>query len=316
MPAPEMPVTPSRSAMRKHVTYIGLSKQTMLTLVELYTRFKDHAEIYGDGMLEAVLSAYGILVKLKYGCPVPSKFGNDVPLWKTATTCFLRIVMKCVAALLRLWEAVSNTWVEAIWRQIINGFRGGILADCSLVETFSLEEQEMEENFDLALISSLEIDLIPHLGGPHVLDYLIGQLAKILHQGSQLYKFPFHTPRSSSLGLEDWSNVGSSRNSREEFEKLDLESVRSTVTEEVVPREWFSYWYFDLLFLICSNVTNGAYQETSRRRVAALCLPSLLDRCKIAMVGYIADEALRGSPPFPRVHEDELLYVLRKLLDL
>lgn len=41
-------------------------------------------------------------------------------------------------------------------------------------------------------------------------------------------------------------------------------------------------------------------QETSRRRVAALCLPSLLDRCKTAMVGYIADEALRGNLPFPR----------------
>jgi len=128
----------------------------------------------------------------------------------------------------------------------------------SLAETFSLEEQETEENFDLALISSLEIDLVPHLGGPRVPDYLVGQLAKILHQGSQLYKFPFHTPRSSSPGLGDWSNVGSSRNSREEFEKLDLESVGSTATEEVVPRERFSYWCFDLLFLICSNVTSGA----------------------------------------------------------
>ncbi|KAF8550522.1 hypothetical protein OG21DRAFT_397414 [Imleria badia] len=36
----------------------------------------------------------------------------------------------------------------------------------------------------------------------------------------------------------------------------------------------------------------------------------------MAMVGYIADEALRGGLPFPRVREDELLYVLHKLLDL
>lgn len=170
------------------------------------------------------------------------------------------------------------------------------------------------------MISSLEIDLVPHLGGPRVPDYLVGQLAKILHQGSQLYKFPFHTPRSGSPGLGNWSNVGSSRSSREEFEKMDLESVGSTATGEVIPRERFSYWCFDLLFLICSNVTSGtcwfsifasmvrsllmtsrtADQEAARRRVAALCLPSLLDRCKTAMVGYIADEALRGSLPFPR----------------
>lgn len=133
----------------------------------------------------------------------------------------------------------------------------------SLAETFSLEEQETEENFDLALISSLEIDLVPHLGGPRVPDYLVGQLAKILHQGSQLYKF--HASRSGSP--------------REEFEKLDLESVGSTATGEVVPRERFSYWCFDLLFLICSNMTSGGcwfyllsysldhpWKQTKRRR--------------------------------------------------
>lgn len=50
------PETPAPTSTRKHVTYIGLSKKTMPTLVELYMRFKDHAEIYEDGTLEAVLS--------------------------------------------------------------------------------------------------------------------------------------------------------------------------------------------------------------------------------------------------------------------
>jgi hypothetical protein len=131
---------------------------------------------------------------------------------------------------------------------------------CSYIaENFDLENQEAEENFDLALISSLEIDLVPHLGGLRVPDYLIGQLSKVLHQGSQLFKFPFHTPRSGSPGLGEWNNVGSSRNSREDFEQLDLESVGSTATAEVAPRERFSYWCFDLLFLISSNMTSGAY---------------------------------------------------------
>lgn len=31
---------------------------------------------------------------------------------------------------------------------------------------------------------------------------------------------------------------------------------------------------------------------------------------------YVADESLRGNVPFPRVREEELLYVLRKLLEL
>ena len=80
-----------------------------------------------------------------------------------------------------------------------------------------------------------------------------------------------------------------------------------------------------------------ADQERSRRRLAALSMPSLLTRCRTTMVGYVADEALRGNLPFPRsdhcsfrahdecvdvpligyrAREDELLYVLRKLLEL
>jgi len=34
------------------------------------------------------------------------------------------------------------------------------------------------------------------------------------------------------------------------------------------------------------------------------------------LIGYVADEALRGNLPFPRAREDELLYVLRKLHEL
>ncbi|KAG9312399.1 guanine nucleotide exchange factor in Golgi transport N-terminal-domain-containing protein [Chiua virens] len=299
---PGSPATPGPASTRKQVTYIGLSKKTMPTLVEMYMRFKNHVEIYQDGTLEAVLSAYGIPIKLKYECPAPSKFGNDVPLWKTATTCFLRMVTECVTGLSRLGEVISDTRVEAIWRQIIEGFRGGILADCSLAETFSLEEQEVEENFDLALISSLEIDLIPHLGGSRPV--------------VQAYRST--ATRSGSPSRGEQSHAGSSRNSREEFEKVDLESVGSTAPGEVVPRERFSYWCFDLLFLICSNVTNGGSRGGE---AASGCVVLAI------VVGPMQDGLWWGISRMRRfvvvclsqgdlVREDELLYVLRKLLDL
>lgn len=41
-------------------------------------------------------------------------------------------------------------------------------------------------------------------------------------------------------------------------------------------------------------------QIPSRKRIAALSLPSLLERCRMTLVSYIADESLRGSLPFPR----------------
>ncbi|KAG1824868.1 uncharacterized protein BJ212DRAFT_1566454 [Suillus subaureus] len=326
--SPASPGTPIAVSSQKQVTYIALSKKVMPLIVELYMRFKDELEIYEDGTLEAVFSAYSIPIKLKYECPAPSKFGKDPPLWKTATTSFLRIVTDSVRRMAAFGDRISDTRVEGIWRQIIEVFRGGILADCTATEGFSLEDQEAEENFDLSLISSLEIDLVPHLGDTRVPDHLIAQLAKILHKGSQLYKssMDLSCPDSPST---DTTNVSNGSRESHDFEKVDL-NIGTTAPGVLVPRERFSFWCFDLLFLICSTVTSGSPislrvfseltilldQESSRKRIAALCLPTLLDRCKTTMVSYIADETLRGYMPFPRAREDELLYVLRKVLDL
>jgi hypothetical protein len=47
---------PKSQTSQKRITYIAISKKTMPMLVELFLKFKDKAEIYGDGTLEAVLS--------------------------------------------------------------------------------------------------------------------------------------------------------------------------------------------------------------------------------------------------------------------
>ncbi|CAK5277941.1 unnamed protein product [Mycena citricolor] len=294
------PPDPKSQTPPKRVTYIALTKRIMPLLVDLFLRFKEREEIYIDGTIEAVLSAYSIPIKLKYDCPPASKFGKDLPLWKTATSNFLRIVKECVDPIETLGPAISDEHLEAIWRQMLDVFKGGILADCSIAESFSLEIQEAEENFDLALIGALEIDVVPHLGSSRVPDALVGQLAKVLQHGSRLYESDPQSPTSSSS-----------------FEKVEFDADEEEGTAQpgtLVPRERFSYWCFDLLFLICSDTTKD--QEPSRRRLAALSLPALLSRCRRVLTSYVADEKLRGNLPFPRVREDELLYTLRKLLQL
>ena len=77
---------------RKRITYIALAKMCRPKLAELFLRFKDKDEVFVDGTVEAVLSAYAVPIKVKYECPPPSKFGKDPPLWKTATTCFLKVI--------------------------------------------------------------------------------------------------------------------------------------------------------------------------------------------------------------------------------
>ncbi|RDB21958.1 Protein MON2 [Hypsizygus marmoreus] len=297
----DVPAIPKSQTPPKRVTYIAISKKTLPMLVELFMLFKDNAAIYIDGTVEAVISAYSIPVKLKYDCPAPSKFGKDPPLWKTATTSFLRIVKECATEIHRPEQEVPSERIEGIWHQVLDVFRGGILADCSVAESFPLEAQEAEENFDLSLIASLEIDVAPHLGDSRVPDRLVAQLAKILHQGSRLYDAHLESSETSSPMVEN-VDVGKHH------------QLGSTASGPLVPRERFSYWCFDLLFLICSKTTSD--HAISRRRLAALSIPSLLNRCQTTLVGYVADESLRGNLPFPRAREHELLYVLRKLLEL
>ncbi|KAL7278295.1 hypothetical protein ACG7TL_008271 [Trametes sanguinea] len=311
---------PPRTAAQR-VTYIALSKKTIPLLVEIFLRFKEDAAIYADGTIEALFAAYSIPIKLKYECPAPSKFGNDEPLWKTATTSFLRIVKECGPQMKKLQNNIPSDRIEGIWRQLVDTFRGGILADCSTSEHFPLEIQEAEENFDLSLVASLEIDVVPYLGDPSIPDYIISQLARVLQQGSRLRVTDDDLPPSPSSLPDVPKNTRKATEDQfsEDFGKPTrfgdgAIGMGTTAPGRFLPRERFSYWCFDLLFLICSNTSQD--QIPSRKRIAALSIPSLLERCRMTLVSYVADEALRGNLPFPRAREEELLYVLRKLLSL
>ena len=55
--APAPVTTPSR---QKRITYIALAKMCMPRLAELFLRFKERDEIFVDGTVEAVLSAYAV----------------------------------------------------------------------------------------------------------------------------------------------------------------------------------------------------------------------------------------------------------------
>lgn len=156
-------------------------------------------------------------------------------------------LIRSVVAFLRIGES-SN-------KEDLTGARPN-LPHSSVAETFTLDVQEAEENFDLALIAALEIDVVPHLGDPRVPDYIITQLARVLLQGSQLrdedeYQLP--SPRSLA--------GGSSRSSQdyEKVERFGDHSLAMGTTDvgRFLPRERFSYWCFDLLFLICSDTAQG-----------------------------------------------------------
>lgn len=119
----------------------------------------------------------------------------------------------------------------------------------SHAESFPLEVQEEEETFDLSLISALEIDVVPYLGDSRIPDYLVSQLGSILHQGSRLHRTT-DRPNGNASQVNGYLAI----------EKIEMDKNHDKATTAmgtVVPHERFSYWCFDLLFLLCSNTTKG-----------------------------------------------------------
>lgn len=119
--------------------------------------------------------------------------------------------------------------------------------ESSPAETLALDVQQEEEHFDLALITSLEVDVVAHLGDPRVPDALLVQLANVLQQGSQLFEHAQydHTSSSQHGGLLNGNGY----------------AYGSTSQASLLPRERFSYWCLDLLFLVCSDSEKGWYKS-------------------------------------------------------
>jgi len=65
---------------RKRIMCIVLAKMSMRKLAELFVRFNQNNEIFKDGTVRAVLSAYTVPIKLKDECLPPPTFGKDPPL--------------------------------------------------------------------------------------------------------------------------------------------------------------------------------------------------------------------------------------------
>ncbi|GAA5958007.1 hypothetical protein JCM3765_006230 [Sporobolomyces pararoseus] len=313
----------------QQITFIALTKEVMPHILWLYQKYRDDSAIYEQGAVEKMLTAYALPMRLKHECPAPAKFGSAEPLWKSATVDFLKGIRDVVAVLREIGKHLPLERFVGIWRAIVEGFRGALLAETGATIHPSLEALHEEENFDLSLLLSLEQDVLPHLGATLVPDELIRTVGKTLQLASRLYELDIPRVRrerslahkrsfaSSIDSVNDFTPPPTPPEPRfdPDFDRQAKGAVKGTTVEIVeVGRERFAYWSFDLLFSLCSDEDQD--HDSERRRVAALCLPSLLNRCAAVLRTYVADAPLRGKMPFPRIRQEELVYVLQKLLSI
>ncbi|KAI8363679.1 hypothetical protein B0O80DRAFT_492803 [Mortierella sp. GBAus27b] len=148
-----------------------------------------------------------------------------------------------------------------------------------------------------------------------------------------------HPPRSEAKDV-----VLSSSDDGHSDVMQDLGITLHSTTNTMVPvrRERFAFACLDILFDLCSSgdqqLEDGISTSTSgnnskgqgdssgmagialsvveaeiRKRTAKVTSPILMQRCRVLLDAYTADQALLGKCPFPRLRHQEISLVLRRL---
>lgn len=152
---------------------------------------------------------------------------------------------------------------------------------------------------------------MPVLGCPSVSDATILRLANALSAASLFYSY--QADPTSSASRPSLFDVG--LGNQEDDDDDDGKVYGTTADIDSHPKERFSRWCFDVLFLLVEKVEQSEFVDRisidgklidlcidveSRQRVAKLVFPLFMRRCTSILAAYLADEPLRGGMPFPR----------------
>ncbi|KAI8343085.1 hypothetical protein BC941DRAFT_410389 [Chlamydoabsidia padenii] len=309
------------------VTYIALNKKCSSMVANL---FKDHVKvlaIYTDGVFERIISSYGVPMKLKYDCPPSYKHGDDkTPLWKTASKGFLDVICIGLEALHGFGEEVPQDRFVGVWRTLVDIFDGNLLSPSTPPASLTIEELDVDEHFDISMLSMIQNDIVIYLGQDRVPLDIIKKFVHVTRESSRLYYVDEHEMPHRDQPRGDYNNnnnnssrsttVVSSNENPPNGRTSDLMGTTGTIVP--VMKESFAYAAFKLLFRLCSAEKQDFRAE--RKRIAQAAVPVLLDRCETILRNYTTDEPLLGRCPFPRylmgVRKEEMLFCLRQSIQL
>ncbi|CAO3613794.1 unnamed protein product [Cunninghamella blakesleeana] len=307
----------SSSSKFNTVTYIALNKRCSVMVADIFKTHVNTLEMYTNGVFERILSSYGVSMKLKYDCPPSHKHGDDkIPLWKIASNGFLDVLCIGLETLQNFGDDVPLDRFIGVWRTLIDIFEGNLLSTSTPPSTLTIEELDVDEHFDISILSLIQNDIVLYLGQPRVPKDIIERLIHIIHECSRLYYVDENEPshRDDTGGNKAEKPV--SKNNIFHGRTSDLISTTGTIVP--VMKESFAYSALKLLFTLCSSEKQD-YLEV-RKRIAEATIPVLLERSETVLRNYSADEPLRGRCPFPRylmgVRKEEILFCLQQSIKL
>ena len=229
-------------------------------------------------------------ILLKYRWYVNDKSSS---MWQTATMAVLEIVETCMPDLLRM-EA-SDEAIKTFWGQVVRVIGGVVTADCESCKTPS--EIPEDQEFDINAFHRLQKLAIPALGSPKIPDSIREDYARIISEKSGI-----HEPHPDDLARPD----------QELLDGLNNKHIGRTYDVPATPRVKMSYVLLDELF----SLVAASDLSAERARLAQAAAPYLILRAGVMLKAYVLDHPLRGRAPQPTSQENEMLYVLKKLVEL
>ncbi|CAG8514556.1 6464_t:CDS:10, partial [Cetraspora pellucida] len=299
------------------VSYVAFSKTVMQLVKDLFKTYVNDQIVYLDGVFKKIMKAYSVPMKLKYDCPLSGKYDN-AELWKVASIAFLDVVNHGLNALNRIGDAISEECIVSIWEQILDVLHNILTPKSKPPSYIQVEQLNIDESFDIKILSDLQTRVLIHLGNSRVPQSLIFNVIKIIYEGSKLYYPELDKLTTWNESIDE--NFQLLDNLETPCYKQMLKNIDSTpVFVTPVERERFAYACLQCLFELCSDEKDGnqlftfllfnyIYENKPinvfldffdiRQRIAKVTAPILLKRCAFVIHNYTIDQPLSGRCPF------------------
>ncbi|MCJ1387520.1 hypothetical protein MMC18_000363 [Xylographa bjoerkii] len=275
---------------QKGPTFVALSKAIMDLLGECIGNHLDDVSIFTGSSLSEALRSLTMPVRLKYTWHVD---GKNPPPWKKATATIVNILKGVIPKLDQLRSQDSD--VSPIWRDMIDSCDAIISASPPAIAVPT--DINIDQEFDIAAFHELKDLLIPVLGSTFVTDKLRRTFSESLFKNSII-----HEPHPDDLPHPD----------HELLECLRSTHIGRTQDLPPSPRYRMAYVLVDELFDLVAE--HDGSQE--RVKLAQAAAPYLILRVCLVLKAYLLDQPLRGRIPQPTSQKVEMLYILRRLVEL
>ena len=274
----------------KGPTHIAMSKAAMSLLTDYLVEHVDEHEIYLSGAMTIAFQALAKPIQMKYKWQEEGKYP---PPWEKATVTTVTVLKAVVPCLREL--RIQDSADVAVWREILNICDGIIAAD---LESCTVKSRiRSDQEVDIDAFSEIYGLLIPLLGSKLLTDQHRYTFSASLFRNSIIHEaHPDDLPTQQGELLEG------------------LKSVHMGRTQDLPPtrRSKMSYVLVDKLFDLVAR-HDGSLE---RVKLAQAIAPWLILRVGIVLKAYVLDHPLRGRMPQPLSQRREMLYMLRKLVEL